>query len=235
MLSLNHKERLMTKNRVEAVDRALSIVGAFANGPSRLNLRDLAEKTGLYKSTILRLCGSLEHFGYLVRDEHGAFRLGPTIGQLGSLYRRELGDLFRPSLRELAEDLNETASFYVREGEVRVCLFRHNSTQEIRHHLEEGVRLPLQRGAAGQVLLAFSGEEGELFESIRQRGYHTSLGERAPDVAAVAVPLNLPNGVLRGALSVSGLKSRFTEEFQANAVERLKREAASLAVLIDSN
>ncbi|TBV03014.1 IclR family transcriptional regulator [Phytopseudomonas dryadis] len=218
----------MTKNRVEAVDRALSIVGAFANGPSRLNLRDLAEKTGLYKSTILRLCGSLEHFGYLVRDEHGAFRLGPTIGQLGSLYRRELGDLIRPSLRQLAEELNETASFYVREGDVRVCLLRQNSNQEIRHHLEEGVRLPLQRGAAGQVLLAFAGEQGEVMDLIRQRGYHLSLGERAPDVAAIAVPLCLPDGSLRGALSVSGLKSRFDEAFQARAVERLKEEAIRL-------
>jgi len=218
----------MTKNRVEAVDRALSIIGAFANGPSRLSLRDLAEQTGLYKSTILRLCGSLEHFGYLVRDEHGAFRLGPTIGQLGSLYRRELGDLIRPSLRHLAETLNETASFYVREGDVRVCLLRHNSNQEIRHHLEEGVRLPLQRGAAGQVLLAFAGEQGEVMDLIRQRGYHMSIGERSPDVAAIAVPLCLPDGSLRGALSVSGLKSRFDEPFQARALERLKEEATRL-------
>ena len=52
-----------------------------------LTLAALAAATGFYKSTILRLAGSLERFGYLVREESGAFRLGPSLWRLGSLYR----------------------------------------------------------------------------------------------------------------------------------------------------
>ncbi|RTL67516.1 MAG: IclR family transcriptional regulator, partial [Hyphomicrobiales bacterium] len=64
--------------RVESVERALTILDAFGDGTPRLALGELAARTGLYRSTILRLAASLERFGYLNRDEDGAFRLGPS-------------------------------------------------------------------------------------------------------------------------------------------------------------
>jgi len=67
----------MATDRVEAVERALGILGAFTAEQGALSLRELAGATGLYKSTILRLCGSLEHFGYLRRDaDTGGFGWG---------------------------------------------------------------------------------------------------------------------------------------------------------------
>src|SRR5215813_14372052 len=130
----------MSQDKVEAVERALSILDAFATERPRLTLAELAAATGFYKSTILRLAGSLERFGYLIREERGAFRLGPALWRLGSIYRTgfHLGEAIRPELRRLVEATGETASFYIREGESRVCLFRHNSPQSARHHLDEG-------------------------------------------------------------------------------------------------
>jgi DNA-binding IclR family transcriptional regulator len=61
---------------VDAVDRAMSILAAFAAGKERLTLAQLATETGFYKSTILRLARSLEHGGYLHRDQEGVFSLG---------------------------------------------------------------------------------------------------------------------------------------------------------------
>ena len=63
----------MTENRVAAVDRALSLLGCFDAEHDRLTLKQLAERTGLYKSTILRLAGSLEASGYLNRLDDGSF------------------------------------------------------------------------------------------------------------------------------------------------------------------
>ncbi len=218
----------MTKNRVEAVDRALSLLDAFNGGKPSLSLRELAELTGMYKSTILRLSGSLEHFGYLSRDEHGEFRLGPALVRLASLSQRDNASLIRPVLQRLADETEETASFYVREGGERVCLFRCNSRQEIRHHLDEGARMALNRGASGRVLLAFADEPGEPFATIRREGYYLSKGERASDVAAVAVPVRAVNGSLVGALSVSGLRSRFTDSFVERALAALRQEAKNI-------
>ncbi len=169
----------MKEQRVEAVERALSIMEAFGEERRTLTLAGLAEETGLYKSTILRLSASLERFGYLTRDEAGLYRLGPSVWRLGSIYRRsfDLGEQIRPELRALVEATGETASFYVREASERVCLYRENSRQPIRHHLDEGARLPLDRGAAAHILRAYSGKEDQVSHEVQKQGHYISVGE----------------------------------------------------------
>lgn len=220
----------MGENRVDAVERALLILDAFQEEENSLTLAALAQKTGFYKSTILRLAGSLERFGYLRRDDQGIYHLGPSLWRLGSLYRRsfDLGEHIRPELRRIVEATTETAAFYVREGDERICLYRLNSPRPIRHHLDEGARLPLERGAGGRVLLAFDGIPGAPYEAIRQNGHYTSLGERDPEIAAVSVPVFDTAGNLRGALSASALLSRFDAAARAGALEVLQESAARL-------
>ena len=70
----------MGQDKVEAVERALTILNAFAADKPELTLAELAVATGFYKSTILRLAGSLERFGYLIRRADGTFRLALAIG-----------------------------------------------------------------------------------------------------------------------------------------------------------
>ncbi len=226
----------MSEHRVEAVERALSILEAFEISEENLALAQLAQKTGMHKSTILRLAGSLERFGYLRRGEDGRFRLGPSLWRLGALYRGgfDLGEHVRPALRRLVDMTQETASYYVREGGERVCLYRLNAPREARHHLDEGARLPLMRGAAGRVLIAFDGGHDPTSIRVRGDGFAVSLGERDAEIAAVAVPVFDTGGQLRGALSVSALITRFETRAQRQAVEVLKTEAARLGAALPS-
>src|SRR5262249_22557691 len=184
---------------------------AFHTERPVMTLGEIAAATGFYKSTILRLAASLERFGYLVREESGAFRLGPALWRVGAIYRGgvDLGQAVRPEVRRLAETTGETASFYIREGRSRVCLFRHNSLQSARHHLEEGALLPLDAGASAHVLAAFSDGKGPKAKAVRQRGYCVSLGERDPQLAAVAVPPFALPRTLRGSPVVFRLVCRF--------------------------
>jgi len=222
----------MAGDRVEAVERALTVLEAFGEGQASLSLAELAVRTGFYKSTILRLIGSLERFGYVVRGVDGRYRLGQSLARLGSLYRdeRDLEAVLRPMLRRLRDDSDETASFYVRSGLTRTCLYRENSERELRHHLEEGARLPLALGAAGKALRAFADEKESGLQQVRQDGYAISLGERDPYIAAVAVPLLDQAGRLEGALCLSGLAAHFTKGHQRHcrallvtAAEELRR------------
>jgi DNA-binding IclR family transcriptional regulator len=215
---------------VESVERALSILKAFDDGCSAMKLAELSRRTGFYKSTILRLAATLEANRFLLRDEDGLFRLGPELWRLGALYRRsfDLGAHLRPALEQLVEATGETASFYIRQGEQRICLYRKNSPHAARHHLDEGVRLPLDRGAAGHVLVAFGAREDPATADIRRQGYAVSLGERDPDTAAAAVPLFDQAGTLRGALAVSGLLRRFDADARQNAVDSLLKIAGEL-------
>jgi DNA-binding IclR family transcriptional regulator len=219
----------MPEQRVEAVERALAILEAFAQGGPRLPLGELARRTGLYRSTILRLAASLERNGYLHRDGDGQFRLGPTLWRLGVRYQNafNLADYVRPVLRQVVDELGETAAFYIREGDRRICLYRLNSERTVRSHLEEGADLPLDRGASARVLVAFTGGKGDLYERIRSRGSYVSLGERDPEAAAVAVPV-LGAGRLAGALGVTGPRNRFARAACARMERVLVERAAAL-------
>jgi DNA-binding IclR family transcriptional regulator len=227
----------MSNDKVEAVERALTVLNAFRADRPTLTLGEIASATGFYKSTILRLAGSLERLGYLIREESGVFRLGSALWRLGSIYRSgfNLGEAIRPELRRLVETTGETASFYIREGRSRVCLFRHNSPQSARHHLDEGTELPLNAGASAHVLLAFSDARGAKAKTVQERGYYVSLGERDPQVAAVAVPVFDLAGEFRGALAISGLIGRFKEKARQAALAELSASADRLRTMLPAS
>lgn len=202
---------------VAAVDRALAILDAFTEQDHTLSLAELARRTGYYKSTLLRLAASLERRGYLARLEDRSWRLGPAASRLGAVYQiaYELGDLVEPVLQKLAAETGETASFNVRDGGVRVCLYRVESTQRLRDHVRQGEVLPLDRGAGGKVLLAFSGEPGADFDLIRERGVYTAFGQRDPQLGGISAPVFGVRGRLVGALTISFPLSRLDREAAA--------------------
>ncbi len=216
--------------RVEAVERALTLLQCFRTPGEALSLAVLAQRSVIYKSTILRLTGSLVRKGFLHRNNQGQFLLGPELQRLGSLSSPQIGldDLIRPVLAELSLSALQTASFYIQDGNLRVCLFRHNSPRSARHHLEEGSRQPLNRGAAGAVLRAFSGARDRASADVRRQGWAVSIGGREPDLAAIAVPLLNADNELLGALTISGLISRFSDEEVEGYRRALLSQAAAL-------
>lgn len=200
---------------VAAVDRALSILAAFEDAPEPMTLAELARRTKMYKSTLLRLMTSLQEFGYLVQFADGRYHLGPTPFRLGAVYQRSnnLHDRVVPLLRQLVSDGTESPSYHVRhDSKRRLCLFRVDSQHSTLDRVEAGRLLPLDRGAAGRVILAFEGEKGATYDAIRESCIAVSFGERDPDCAGLACPVFGPGGKCAGALSLSGPKPRFTPD-----------------------
>ncbi len=225
----------MPQDRVEAVERALEILNCFSENAPVVSLKQISEATGFYKSTILRLAASLERYGYLTRQVDGRFRLGTAVISLGDIARRsfDISSVVRPIIEELRDQFNESVAFYTHSGNKRICLYRANANRAIRHQLEEGLRLPLDKGAAGRILLAYKGEAGEPYETIRKQGWYTSLGERDPEVASVAVPILDSDGNILAVLATSGLISRFDEQRRQECALALQRKAAELAGQLD--
>lgn len=135
-------------------------------------------------------------------------------------------------MRELSRRTNESASFYIREENSRICVARVDGPQSIRHHVRIGEILPVERGSAGRVLLAFSGEPGILYERVRKLGHHTAAGERDPQVASVACPVFGVNHALLGAITVSGPIPRFTTAASNRHLQFLKKAASELSYLL---
>jgi DNA-binding IclR family transcriptional regulator len=176
---------------VAAVNRALTILQAFENSVEGMSLAEISMATGLYHSTILRIGDSLLHHGYLRRLEDGRFKLGPTPFYLGMLYQESfrLWDDASPILRELVRATGETAAIYIRDGDYRVCLHRMTQPRSVRMHVREGERVELEKGAAGRMILAFTGKRGRQYDQIRQAHYAISLAERRSETAAIACPV----------------------------------------------
>jgi DNA-binding IclR family transcriptional regulator len=220
---------------VAAVDRALSILDALTD--DKVTLAELARRTGLYKSTVLRLAKSLENFGFVLRSEDGSFRLGSKNLLLGSLYQRHFRthEIVPPVLRAIVEELHEGASFYVRDGDRRIVLHRVDAERAVRDAVREGDRFLVTLGAAGHVLRAFNGESGERLDRVREAMYAASYGERDPETAAVAAPVFGTNNVLIGALNVSGPRYRIEKLGEESIVPVLFNYAKQLTQTFGGN
>lgn len=214
---------------VAAVERALSILNAFRASDSSLTLNEIARRTGLYKSTILRLIATLMQQHCIVRLEDGSYQLGSMLLHWGGLYQAALrmDDHVPPVLRRLVQETGEGASFFTREGSLRVCLFRVDSPRSVRDHIRTGDRLPLDRGAAGRVLASFDRSLTSP-EKFPTQPYLMTVGEREPDIAAIAAPVFGPSGSLRGALALSGPAARFSAELVPGMVLALLTAATEL-------
>jgi DNA-binding IclR family transcriptional regulator len=187
---------------------------AFAVGEASLPLAELSRRTGMHKTTVLRLARTLAQSGYMVQRDDGAWRLGPATGWLGARYQAgfDVNNAVEPALRQLSIVTGESASFYAREGDSRACISRVEGPQAVRHHVRIGERLPLDKGAPGKVILAFMGEKGKVYEQIRHRGYDISMGEREPEVASVAAPVFGLSWRLLGSMCISGPVSRLSQK-----------------------
>jgi DNA-binding IclR family transcriptional regulator len=205
---------------VIAVTRALSLMEAFQLGESALSLAELSRRSGMHKTTALRLARTLALSNYMVQTEDGQWRLGPAAGWLGARYQAgfDVNNAVEPTLHELVRLTGESASFYVREGDIRSCIARVEGPQSVRHNIRIGERLPLDKGAPGRVILAFSGAKGAIYEEIRERGFQISMGEREPEVSSVAAPVFGLNWRLLGSICISGPTARLTKtKLQAHA------------------
>ena len=245
--------------QIESVDKALCILECFSDREAELSLKQLSEKTGLYKSRILRLCGTLMAHGFLIRMEGSLYRLGPKLMMLGKIYERSTPLIYiaRPVLRELASVTGESAKLFVIEGIKRICLVREKGPNPLSYHVEEGESFELYAGAGGKVLLAHSSREfrdqvlgekvlqrltpativersrlEEEFTAIRKRGYAVSNGEVFAEVAGMAAPVFNHEGSICGSVTIAGPIQRFTEDRHQEMLVALLGAANTLSHLM---
>ncbi|MBD8500721.1 IclR family transcriptional regulator [Paenibacillus arenosi] len=234
------------KLTVRAVERALDILMCFKDAHD-LSLTEISGRVGLNKSTVHRLLATLEEKGFLLRDGD-KFRLGYSVWELAANLTQvdDAAQLLLPEMERLRDQLGETISLYVRDGNDRIRIQAVQSNQAIRRVAPIGVRLPLYVGASSKVLLAFADESEraetmqssswpasietadflQQLEEVKKGGYALSVEEREPGAAAISVPILDRSHRISAALSVSGPVSRMTPDTM-RAYAPLLMEAAS--------
>jgi DNA-binding IclR family transcriptional regulator len=208
---------------VGVLDRCVAILGAVEDGAR--SFTDIVDSTGLTRSTAHRLIQGLEDHGFLLQIGGLGYALGPRLLALAASASRDLPlrEIVHPSLERLARSTGESAQLYVRDGDRRVCIDASESESELRTIVDIGASLPLTKGSAGTVFLAWAGahDRARLVETAddpdrlerrlvttRRRGWAESVAERAPGVASVSAPIVGPDGALVAVVSVSGPAAR---------------------------
>ena len=245
--------------QIEAVDKALQVLECFLGGEKALSLKQLSEMTGLYKSRILRVCGTLISHGFLIRQQGSFYNLGPKLMMLGKAYEKSntLVSLARSVLRELASLTGESTSLFVIEGTKRLCLAREEGSAAIRYSIREGQVLELYAGAGGKALLAYAPQELRdrilgsdaikpltsftivdrerlemEFKAIRKQGYSVSRGERVSEAAALAAPVYDHMDEVCAVITVAGPIQRFSEKHSEGIKRHLLDSARKLSALL---
>jgi DNA-binding IclR family transcriptional regulator len=211
---------------VPSAERALAVLTAFRQGDGALSLADLAKRTGLVKSTIMRLAVSLQHYQLLARLPDGRYRLDAGILRLGVTYQQafNLQDHVLPVLERLAAATGETATFYVRHGEERLCLFRVESSNPIRMRVQPGDIRPMDDSAISQVLRRYETQPANDRAGDGVALYTSGVAD--PHTAALATPVFGADAALVGGLAIAGPATRLTPE-RAQALKELLVEAGT--------
>ena len=228
---MNEKKTLIKSDPVAAVQRALSVLGAFRYGERAITLTMIAERTGLYKSTVLRLLQTLMANDYISAGDGGLYSIGPKPLILASMYQQSVQDheLVLPVLRYLVDQTNESASYSVARSATRICLYRVDSPHRIRDHLRPGDAFPLGKGASGKVLAAYANPLASGSEAVIKQVLIRSFGETDPYATGMAAPVFQQGQIVTATVALSGPRDRFTDEAMLAAEVPLLNAARDLS------
>ena len=150
-----------TKKRKSApvgvIGKVLRILELLDQTPAGLQLKDIAAKTGINKSTVHRFVSHLETEAYLYRaDATGTYMLGPKLVRLGSgvSFQATLANICHPTLERLREVTDETVNLAVLDGVSILYLDVLESFHTFRLASQVGMRRPLHCTSLGKAILA---------------------------------------------------------------------------------
>ena len=226
------------KDFVQSLDRGLSIFKVFGEQTPRLTLTEVAELTGFTRATARRFLLTLELLNYVGRSGR-YFYLKPRVLELGYAYLSSfnLVSIAQGHLEELADELRESCSASVLEGENVIYVCRAASKRIMTINLAVGTQLPAYATSMGRVLLSSLSESAlkKYFENahiekltsktttdekelraiiskVKQQGYSIVSEELEDGVQSVSLPIKGKDGQVIAAANVSAHSSRVSEE-----------------------
>jgi IclR family KDG regulon transcriptional repressor len=142
--------------RVGVIGKVLRILELLNHSPNGLQLREIATKTGINKSTAYRFLSHLEAEGYLFRDDAGTFMLGARLAHLGTgvSFQAMLCRISRPILESLRSVTDETVNLAVLDGAQIVYLDVLESQNTFRLASPVGMRRPALCTSLGKAIIA---------------------------------------------------------------------------------
>ena len=217
-----------------AIQKCLQILSMFSLDKSQFSIKEICDQLNFNVSTTYRILGTLEDYGYVSRLKNKEYVVGTQALYLSAIYTQSNHlEQIRPIVDRIRDISGETASFFVEEDNMRICLYRAHSRDEIRHNIEQGSRLELNRGGAGRIILAYGKRKNDkkgFYKEIRDKGYYLSINEHNAALFALAVPVVSNSGKFVGSITVSGPISRFDDEKKETHLNLLKDQLKNIVM-----
>lgn len=178
----------------QTLARGLAALQLVAGSRTGMTAQQVADEMGVHRTIAYRLLSTLSQFRLIAKGEDGLYRSAAELAVLGASFDNNVRQLSLPTLRGLADELGNTVSLLVAEGDQQVAIaviVPTNVFYQLSFH--EGSRYPLDRGAAGIALLASMPPrpgERDLVPLARQQGWVITHGEVEPDTYGLAVPVH---------------------------------------------
>lgn len=222
-------------------------------------IQDIADVTGITKSTVHNHLSTLRQQGYVVKDGE-TYYLGLRFLQLGEAARNR-GPLFtfgRPEADKLAHETGELTNLATIENANGVYLYRVQGAPEVQFETDAGVPHDLHCSATGKAMLAYlpdqvldevmethgltrytqntitSREELEAnLEEVRENQLALDLEEYEKGLRCIASPILDDENRALGAISLSGPAMKFTGDyFEGELAEGVKSAANVISLNI---
>ncbi|QGP81031.1 IclR family transcriptional regulator [Sphingobium sp. CAP-1] len=246
-----------TPSTVKSAMRTIDIIEYVVARPAGVVAQEIAAGLAIPVSSLSYLLATLVERQYLARDGR-RYLPGPALERLASpRIAMSLADKVRPLVKSLRLQINETASFFVRDGWHLEAIVTETAEQSLRYSISVGTRSPLHCLAAGKALLATLSDaeldayftqtpldsftpssitdagrlRAELAE-VRATGIGRTREEYTPGICGLGMAV-MVDGVATGAFAVAIPVPRFSEELEARAIARLQ-QAVGLFVAAES-
>lgn len=215
---------------IQSLARGLKVLQAFSAERPALTLSEIARRTGFNVVAAQRYTDTLMALGFLKRNRHREFFLGPQVLSLGFsfLNGNPLRKMAGHYLQEYSERMQRTVNLAVLDGGEVVFLFRREVNRFLSYDLHDGSRLPAHVTGTGKCLLASLDdaalhgllqsmelprvtarslvEPGKLWDDLmktRRRGYSIADRELIPDLYSMGAPLINGGGAVEAAVNLS--------------------------------
>ena len=230
----------------QAVDRACALLSMVVLADEPLTFTEIADASGLARSTTSRLLAALERTDLLRRDAEGAYLAGSLFALHAARHDRwqEVARVAMPYLEKLRDDTGETAHLGGAQGGTVLHVAQVDSHFLLGTRDWTDTHVPDHTSALGKVLLAFGrirmperpldrftdrtvpdlARLQRQLDEARQRGYAVAVDELEVGLAAVAAPVTGRDGEVFAAIGVSGPTARL--EDRLDKVGRLLIEQA---------
>ena len=138
------------------LSKGFAILDALRAAETGLTRPQLARRTGLPMTTVLRISTEMREMGALELDEHGTYRLGAWLWELGTQAagRATLREIALPYMQDLYEATHENVQLAVLDGHDALFVDRIRGPKSVPILTRPGGRLPLHATGVGKAILA---------------------------------------------------------------------------------